>query len=139
MGSPLVTLGLVLLLAATMLTIGTEDGERTLQAHPQGQIFVLRLEAGTEVTARAVIDACGTWKTPNVLSANGLLAPGELDATAWIDHALPDILGSERHRYAGRHTVVVGAGHSAATTLLALSELVEQEPGTRTTIRSWAL
>jgi hypothetical protein len=31
--------------------------------------------------------------------------------------------------------VVVGAGHSAATTLLALAELAEQEPGTRIT---WA-
>ncbi len=35
--------------------------------------------------------------------------------------------------FAGRHTTVVGAGHSAANTLLALAELAEQEGGTRVT------
>ncbi len=46
-----------------------------------------------------------------------------------IDHALPDVLGADRHRFAGRHTVIVGAGHSAATTLLALSELADAGTG----------
>jgi hypothetical protein len=46
---------------------------------------------------------------------------------------LPDVLGRDRVRFAGRHTTVVGAGHSAANTLLALAELAEQEPGTRIT------
>ena len=43
------------------------------------------------------------------------------------------MLGRDRARFAGRHTTVVGAGHSAANTLLALAELAEQEPGTRIT------
>src|SRR5690606_2337353 len=42
----------------------------------------------------------------------------------------------DRDRFAGRHTLVVGAGHSAANTLLALAELAETVPGTRIT---WAL
>lgn len=41
----------------------------------------------------------------------------------FVDHALPDVLGADRDRYQGKHTLVVGAGHSAATTLLALAEL----------------
>lgn len=47
-----------------------------------------------------------------------------------------DVLGADRDHYAGRHTLVVGAGHSAATTLLALAELAESAPGTRV---SWAI
>jgi hypothetical protein len=50
-----------------------------------------------------------------------------------ILHALPDVLGSDRWRFAGRHTTVVGAGHSAANTLIALAELAKSEPGTRVT------
>lgn len=98
--------------------------------------FVVRLASGEEIIARAVLDASGTWRTPNVLGGNGLSAHGEADAAARIDHALPDVLGADRETYAGRHTVVVGAGHSAATTLLALAQLAEAEPGTRVT---WAI
>ncbi|WP_373873280.1 hypothetical protein [Actinoplanes derwentensis] len=50
-----------------------------------------------------------------------------------IDHALPDVLGADRDAHAGKHTIVVGAGHSAANTLLGLARLVETEPGTRIT------
>ena len=35
-----------------------------------------------------------------------------------IEHALPDVLGADRDRFAGQRTLVVGAGHSAANTLL---------------------
>src|SRR5699024_935934 len=98
--------------------------------------FVVRLADGEEMTAGAVIDATGTWRTPNVLGANGLPAFGEDAASPWIDYALPDVLGTDRATYANRHTVVVGAGHSAATTLLALSELKDVTADTRVT---WAL
>jgi hypothetical protein len=50
-----------------------------------------------------------------------------------VTPALPDVLGRDRATFAGRHTTVVGAGHSAANTLLALAELARQEPGTTTT------
>ena len=101
--------------------------------------FLIRVQVDgqtTDLHARAVIDATGTWGTPNVLGASGLPAHGEVEAADVIDHALPDVLGTARGSYAGRHTLVVGAGHSAANTLLALAELAEQEPGTRI---SWAI
>ncbi len=44
--------------------------------------------------------------------------------------------GSERDRFAGRHVLVVGAGHSAANTLLDLVDLAKQDPATRI---SWAV
>jgi hypothetical protein len=83
-----------------------------------------------DLLARAVIDASGTWTQPNPLGASGLPALGEADADARIVSGLPDVLGRDRGRYAGRRTVVVGAGHSAATSLLALAELQQQAPRT---------
>jgi hypothetical protein len=41
------------------------------------------------------------------------------------------VLGRERHRFARRRTLVIGAGHSAANTLLNLAALADAEPGTR--------
>ncbi|MGC4820698.1 FAD-dependent oxidoreductase [Micromonospora sp. DT63] len=98
--------------------------------------FLVRLADGEELLARAVLDASGTWDTPNVLGASGLPARGEADAAAYLEHALPDVLGADRDRFAGRHTLVVGAGHSAANTLLSLAELAATEPGTEVT---WAI
>ncbi|MET7709960.1 FAD-dependent oxidoreductase [Micromonospora sp. NPDC005413] len=98
--------------------------------------FLIRLADGDELVARAVIDASGTWRTPNVLGASGLPAQGEADVTAYLEHALPDVLGADRDRFVGRHTLVVGAGHSAANTLLSLAELAAAEPGTEVT---WAI
>ena len=98
--------------------------------------FLIRLDGGEDIPARAVIDASGTWNTPNVLGASGIPAHGEQAAAASIDNALPDVVGRDRDRFAGRRTLVVGAGHSAANTLLSLAELAEQAPGTTVT---WAI
>jgi len=98
--------------------------------------FLVRLADGEEMLARAVIDASGTWGTPNVLGASGLPAHGEADARAYLEHALPDVLGADRDRFAGRHTLVVGAGHSAANTLLSLADLAIEQSGTEVT---WAI
>ncbi|MFI7464940.1 FAD-dependent oxidoreductase [Nonomuraea sp. NPDC049646] len=83
--------------------------------------FLIRLADGTELRARAIVDASGTYTSPNVLGASGLPAHGEGEVV--VDHALPDVLGADRDRYEGKRVLVVGAGHSAATTLLALAEL----------------
>jgi hypothetical protein len=110
--------------------------DRVRTAGRESTPFLVRLADGTDLLARAVIDASGTWGTPNVLGAAGIPAHGEATAARFVDHALPDLLGVDRDRYAGKRTLVVGAGHSAATTLLALAELTEQQPGTRVV---WAI
>jgi len=78
--------------------------------------------------ARAVIDASGTWATPNPLGADGRPALGEIAAADHIAYGIPDILDRDRDRYAGRHVVVVGAGHSAANVLLDLAALNRTTP-----------
>ncbi len=86
-----------------------------------------------DLRARAVVDASGTYGRPNPIGGSGLPAPGEAEAAAFLAGPLPDVLGAERERFAGRHTLVVGAGHSAANTLLSLVRLAEEVPGTRIT------
>ncbi|WP_432535806.1 FAD-dependent oxidoreductase [Kineococcus arenarius] len=81
--------------------------------------------------ARAVIDASGTWGQRNPLGVSGLPAPGEAEAAPFLAGPLPDVLGAERDRFAGRRVLVVGAGHSAANTLLNLARLADEEPATR--------
>jgi hypothetical protein len=84
-----------------------------------------------ELEARAVIDASGTWWTPNPLGAAGIEARGEGALSDVIHYGIPDVLGAHRARYAGRTTMVVGAGHSAANTLIALTELARENPETK--------
>lgn len=85
-----------------------------------------------EIVARAVIDASGTWGTTNPIGSGGLPAAGEAEARAVgaITDPLPDVLGKDRPRFAGRRVVVAGMGHSAANTLMALDALAADEPRT---------
>jgi thioredoxin reductase len=96
--------------------------------------FEIRCQNGAEqktVTANAVIDASGSWASPNAAGANGLAAIGEADARARIAYAMPDVLGRDRTRYAGRRIAVLGSGHSAVGTLIDLVRLMEDAPDTR--------
>src|SRR5436305_1770257 len=63
-------------------------------------------------------------------AAAHLLARGR-EAADRIRYGMPDVLGGERARYAGRRVLVLGGGDSATGVLLDLAELAEREPGTR--------
>jgi len=82
-------------------------------------------------TAQAVIDTTGVFGNPNWLGAGGLPAIGESVHRQSIAYGLPDPLGRDRARYAGRRTLVVGDGLSAATTVVALANLAQSATGTR--------
>ncbi|MEH2477140.1 thioredoxin reductase [Nitrobacteraceae bacterium AZCC 2146] len=95
--------------------------------------FELRYQNGQgsrTIRADAVIDASGTWHSPNPAGANGLAAIGEKEAADRIAYAMPDVLGRDRQRYAGRTVAVLGAGHSAIGTLTELARLRQDAPGT---------
>lgn len=85
--------------------------------------------------ARAVIDASGTWIKPNPIGLDGLPVEGEIENSERIAHGIPDVLGAKRSNHAGRHTLVIGAGHSAINAALDLMDLQDQVPETRVT---WA-
>ncbi len=96
--------------------------------------FVIRTtsESGVseEFLARAVIDATGTWWSPNPLGAAGIPAAGESAHRARIHYGIPDVLDRDRGRYAAKTTLVVGAGHSAANSILGLAELARTTANT---------
>lgn len=122
---------------ARVVAVTREGMDRTRSAGRERTPFLVRLETADgqieELTGRAVIDASGTYLTPNPLTSSGLHAVGLADVADLVVHALPDVLGTDRARFAGRHTTVVGAGHSAANTLIALAALAKREPDTRVT------
>ncbi|HEY3484488.1 MAG TPA: FAD-dependent oxidoreductase [Ilumatobacteraceae bacterium] len=83
--------------------------------------------------AAAVIDASGTWLSPNPLGAEGIPATGERLATDRIESGIPDVLGRDRRHYANRRVAVVGSGHSAQNVIRDLAALAERAAGTRVT------
>ncbi|GIV96280.1 MAG: flavoprotein [Herpetosiphonaceae bacterium] len=106
-----------------MKTAGREDAPFKIVVQTDGREEVL--------LARAVIDASGTFATPNPLGADGLPALGEAACADRIFYGIPDILGADRARYAGRRVLVVGAGHSALHAVIDLVRLAAEEPATR--------
>jgi hypothetical protein len=86
--------------------------------------------------AQAVLDASGTWGSPNPIGIDGLPVPGEAENRERIAYGIPDVLGRERARYAGGRILVIGGGHSAINVVLDLLRLQESDPETRIL---WAL
>ena len=78
--------------------------------------------------ADAVIDVTGTWFSPNPAGADGLPAIGEEPEHPQIAYGMPDVMGRERSRYAGKTVAVLGAGHSAIGTLIDLARLQDEAP-----------
>jgi hypothetical protein len=76
-----------------------------------------------------VIDTSGTWATPAPLGSSGLPVPGEAEARAagLVTGPLPDVTAGG---FAGRRTLVVGSGHSAANMVLDLARVARANPGT---------
>lgn len=112
------------------------DRDKTHTAARQGTAYTVRVEAdgtASDLHARAVIDASGTWSQPNPMGASGLPALGEEDPALgqYLMGALPDVLGAEHNRAAGKRVLVVGAGHSATNTLLNLTALKREDKQTQ--------
>lgn len=117
----------------TVSAISRRHRDRMATAQREQQPFLLRYrndDGEHELLARAVIDASGTFATPNPLGASGLPALGERALGAYIDYGLPDVRGVLRQRYAGQRVLVVGSGHSAFNVLSELVALQREEPAT---------
>ncbi|WP_300345281.1 FAD-dependent oxidoreductase [Nesterenkonia sp.] len=102
------------------------------------QVRVRTSEGAADLSAAAVIDASGTWGSPNPVGAGGIPAAGEdePEVAQRMLGSLPDVLGADRDRTAGKHVMVLGAGHSAVNTMLNLAALKRAEPSATIT---WAL
>ncbi|MEU0313550.1 NAD(P)-binding domain-containing protein [Nocardioides sp. NPDC006273] len=124
----------------TVTGVSRKGRDRLVDADRAEQPFVLHVTgadgAEERLEARAVIDASGTWRRPNPAGADGLPALGERAAHAAgvLGYAVPDRAHPEA--YAGRHTVVIGAGDSAFNAVNELTAIGTDHPGTRVT---WAI
>jgi thioredoxin reductase len=84
-------------------------------------------------TADGILDCTGVFSNPNFAGHGGLPAVGELALRDKIVYHLPEVLGTDRERFAARNTLLIGDGMSAATAAIWLSELEQQAPGTKFT------
>ncbi|MFZ5557419.1 MAG: NAD(P)-binding domain-containing protein [Pseudomonadota bacterium] len=123
-----------------VVAVARRDADKVRSRGRECQPFVVRWRdaAGrvAEGEFRAVIDASGTWTSPNPAGVSGLPAPGEVESAARLRYGIPDVLGAERARYAGKRVLVVGSGHSALNAMLDLVALAGRVPATRVL---WAL
>jgi thioredoxin reductase len=119
---------------ATVKAITRHSADKVVSRERETKPFVLAVSNGCGAIrrdlARAVIDASGTWTSPNPLGAGGIPADGEIEHAVHIAYGIPDVLGHDQDAYAGKTTLVVGAGHSAANVLLDLARLAEHDPRT---------
>ena len=102
--------------------------------------FAITVQTGNgdeeTVLVKAVVDASGTSNRPNPAGAAGVKAIGEQSVADRIVYGIPDVLGGQRSRYAGKRVLVLGSGHSAFNALLDLVDLADRAPGTSMT---WAV
>ncbi len=98
-----------------------------------GPFLLHVIQNGTEsyVEADIVFDTSGVYGEPSNLGPGGLPALGEAAAEAFIERHIPDPLDADREEYAGKRVLVIGAGHSAVTSLKALHDLKSDAPGTQ--------
>jgi glycine/D-amino acid oxidase-like deaminating enzyme len=125
---------------AEVVAIGREGLDKVTTRGREAAPFVIRWRdpSRTQHTARAqaVIDASGTWFSPNPMGIDGDIIPGEQEASDRIAYGIPNVLGELRASYAGARVLVVGAGHSATNVVLDLLRLQETSPELRVI---WAL
>ncbi|MFQ5734555.1 MAG: monooxygenase [Planctomycetaceae bacterium] len=80
--------------------------------------------------AEVVLDCSGVFGNHNWAGAGGVPCVGERETLTATDYGLREILGRDRAQYAGKRTLVLGSGYSAATAVVALAQLAADVPGT---------
>ena len=117
--------------AVTQITRAGFDKQKTDGREHAPFKLLVETDAGEErILARAVLDASGTYATPNPLGTGGVPALGERRLAHRMAYRIPDLLGAERTRYAGKRVLVAGSGHSAFNAIRDLAELQQDAPDT---------
>lgn len=126
-----------------VITIGRDDFARldVIGSEARGRApfrMLVADSAGHERVDHAdiVLDCSGTYGNHRWAGRGGIPAPGEQTLRSRIWYTLPDVLGKDRGRFADRHTLLLGCGHSAATVLESFAQLQQQFPQTQL---SWAI
>ena len=121
------------LLDAKVISIGRKNLDKMRTFGRENLPFVIQCLHHNEVRqfeAKAVIDATGTWSSPNPIGSGGVYAAGELENSDHIFYGIPDVAGEYAHRYKNKSVLVVGSGHSSINAILELDKLKEKYPDT---------
>jgi hypothetical protein len=103
-----------------------EEGPGDPKRGQQPFRILVRDKKGERVEeADVVLDCTGTYAQHRWVGEGGIPAAGETNATQHMTYHLDDVLGERRGHYAGKTTVVVGSGYSAATAVCNLAALAE--------------
>ncbi|MGP4065806.1 NAD(P)-binding domain-containing protein [Oceanobacillus sp. M65] len=115
----------------------TKDGADKLKSDSRNERpFVVHFRNGASLgmtKASAIIDTSGSWQNPNPPFADGVWLDSSLIKSV---HTNIPAVQQEPEIFKNKHTVVIGAGHSALNSLMNLAELKETYPATKI---SWVL
>jgi len=97
--------------------------------------LLVRDHGGREnfIQAFHLIDASGVYGSPNWAGDGGIPARQELYLAPQMSYHVDDVRDLRRERYAGKRTLVIGSGASAATTVSELAALADEAPDTAVT------
>lgn len=117
-----------------VVAIGRKNMDKVKSWGREESPFVLQVHHSNEgvkfYEAKAVIDASGTWNSPNPIGSGGVFAAGEIENSKHIFYGIPDVYGSLKDRYINKSIAVIGGGHSAINTIIELTKLQEFFPET---------
>ena len=117
--------------AASRATYGKSDRIGRPDRREQPFRILTRTPEGEQIVeADLLMDCTGFMTLHRHVGAGGIPCPGE-DLLHDQHHQIPDSRQDDQTRFAGRHTLVVGSGYSAATSICRLAELIHDAPTTR--------
>ncbi|HEX6893103.1 MAG TPA: NAD(P)-binding domain-containing protein [Chryseolinea sp.] len=120
-------------LNAKVLSIGRKNLDKMKTSGRETLPYVIQVRQGSKTLqfeARTVIDATGTWSSPNPIGSGGVYAIGEVENRRRIFYGIPDILNEHVERYKDKSVLVVGSGHSSINAILELDKLKDLYPDT---------
>ncbi|WP_343243198.1 NAD(P)-binding domain-containing protein [Streptomyces sp. SID12501] len=128
----------------TVTGVARAGRDRIVDSGRDEQPFTVHVRSGdgveARISARAVVDASGTWSAPGPMGADGLPALGERTAAERVSYRVPDLNDpAVRARYAGRRTAVIGSGASSFTTLALIADLAKETKEADGTHAVWIL
>lgn len=124
----------------TVVSVGKQTlskGEAIGQTDRAEEKFRIHVKDSASVEsfcdADIVIDSTGTFSNPRHMGPGGIPAIGESKFQSEIEYGIPDVCQADRETYRGKHTLVIGSGFSAATTVVALHRLAAENEQTKIT------
>ena len=122
-----------IMLGAKVLSIGRKNVDKMKTWGREALPYVIQVLRENEIEqyyVKGVIDASGTWNSPNPIGSGGVYALGEVENHEKIFYGIPDSLQQDELRYKNKSVLVVGSGHSAINAILELDRLKEKYPAT---------